>query len=81
MLALHEEYGEEKDQKKKLAIFHELVNMDEKTYYQNKKIAGRGSNTDSSELRNRISNSKKIKMFNNESKPYGPNVGKEGGNP
>lgn len=41
LLALHEEYGEEKDPFKKLQIFNQLASMDEESYYYNKRKMSR----------------------------------------
>ena len=37
LLALHEEYGEEKNPKNKVKIFHALLDMSEEQFFINKK--------------------------------------------
>ena len=78
LLALHEEYGEEKDPKKKYAIFHKLSRMDEKSFYESKQKNqdSKPSKTLANSVQAANSGSKKPRIQN-----YGPNVGKDGGNP
>ena len=74
LLALHEEYGEEVNPQKKLIIFNRLANMDEETYNKtkNSKSAHESGRTFSNQGKRRGGPRKA---------EFGPNVGREGGNP
>jgi hypothetical protein len=73
-LALHEEYGEENNPKAKLMIFNKLAAIDEEIYYKNKnKAENKDHRTFSNTIKKRIAGEKR--------REYGPNVGKDGGNP
>lgn len=73
MLALHEAYGEERDPNKKVEIFNQLTQMDEAVYFRYKQSFNDPAVPEGKESQKRSMREKKS--------IYGPNVGKEGGNP
>jgi len=72
LLALHEEYGEQKDPKIKMEIFIKLKSMKEEDYYRDK-------NKDNNSKINPFGKDKKKDKMGD--RKYGPHVGKDGGNP
>ena len=88
LLALHEEYGEEKDPKIKIRIFQQLSSINEEEFYEKKRQAKLKVEQIKHPERNIGDNSvidDQQKGFLKKGifakKPYGKNVGKDGGNP
>lgn len=88
LLTLHEEYGEEKDSEKKLRIFNKLLNMNEEEWNRRRQIISPKQKTDlnttSSTNNNEGTlnpNQQQKKKYDIPRTNYGPNVGKDGGNP
>lgn len=78
LLALHEEYGEESDFEARRRIFEKLQNMNEEEFYKNR-AKNKGASQNSSSTSASTANESITKKANR--RPYGVNVGKDGGNP
>jgi hypothetical protein len=78
LLALHEEYGEESDFEARRRIFEKLQNMNEEDFYKNR-AKNKGASQNSSSTSASTANGSVTKQANR--RPYGVNVGKDGGNP
>lgn len=73
LLALHEAYGEEKDPMKKIEIFNQLSNMDEDSFFRSRVHFNDPAVPEGKDSLKRAMRDKRS--------IYGPNVGREGGNP
>jgi len=77
---LHEEYGEETEFEARRRIFEKLSSMSEEEFYKNRAKANKGASQNSSSTSASTAHeSLGKKAFNR--RPYGMNVGKDGGNP